>query len=514
MSTRDIAIAAPRKGFRARVRDFFCTPEVPYEIALARIMLPLVLLFVMVPRCHFARELFSTDGAPISLWDAYGTHPWVPNPSGAVAVAIHSLVILTLVTSCLGWCTRLSLILTTAGYVYLNMLEIITTMNKYSAISSNVLFLLCFSQCGSLWSIDNWLRRSRLARQGVPPEIVDQPRRFPATSRRLLQFFIAAVYIGAATTKLHVPTYFTGEQLATWMMTDYNAPNFLGSRFAMYPSLLVAFAYIALAWETLFIFIAWRGLGRIAIIGLGLLFHMMTWLTLGLWIFPLVCYSTYLSFLNENDVERIRGLLARWRARGRGVRAAVGRLLRNRKLRPLPALIPATSHGVFAAVAIATAIGGVGLEYKLDPYGIRRPQGPYGLKELDAKRVAELLAPTARIRNEDKLLYFDVGSIIVGGAVIDSRTQFRQGESMRIQCGFCPPHEDLWIECHLQDADNRVVDTVGVFLACDNLRAMFYYNLGDSILPGKYSLALRIGREEIMRRSVTILPRATSGLAN
>jgi len=322
MSTRDIAIAAPRKGFRARVRDFFYTPEVPYGIALARIMLPLVLLFVMVPRWHFARELFSTDGAPISLWDAYGTHPWVPNPSGAVAVAIHSLVILTLVTSCLGWCTRLSLILTTAGYVYLNMLEIITTMNKYSAISSNVLFLLCFSQCGSLWSIDNWLRRSRLARQGVPPELVDQPRRFPATSRRLLQLFIAAVYIGAATTKLHVPTYFTGEQLATWMITEYNAPNFLGSRFAMYPSLLVAFAYIALAWETLFIFIAWRGLGRIAIIGLGLLFHMMTWLTLGLWIFPLVCYSTYLSFLNENDVERIRGLLARWRARGASGRGA------------------------------------------------------------------------------------------------------------------------------------------------------------------------------------------------
>jgi hypothetical protein len=249
-------------------------------------------------------------------------------------------------------------------------------------------------------------------------------------------------------------------------------------------------------------------------IGLGVLFHMMTWLTLGLWIFPFVCYSTYLSFLNENDVERIRAIMARWRARGHGMRAAVGRLLKARKLRPLPALAPVASYGAFAAVAIVTAIGGVGLEYKVDPYGIRRPQGPYELKVLDRRRVAELLAPTARIRNEDKVLYFDVGSIVVGGAVIDSRTQFRQGEIMRIQCGLCPPHEDLWIECNLQDAENRVVDTVGVFLACDNLRAMFYYNLGDSTLPGNYSLVLTIAGEEIMRRSVSVLPRTTAGLAN
>jgi hypothetical protein len=512
MSTLEIAV--PREGWRTRIRDFFYTPEVPYGLALMRIALPIVLMFAMVPRWQYAREIFSTDGVPISLWAAYDTRPWIPNPSGTMAVAVHTVLLLALVTSCLGWCTRLSLILATSGYVYLNMLDIIGTMNKYSVISSHMLFLLCFSHCGAVWSIDNWLRRSRLRRQGVPPALADKPQQFPATIRRLLQFFIAAVYIGAACTKLRIPAYFTGEQLQTWMITELLAPNFLGGRFAMHPSILVAFAYICLAWETLFIFLAWRGIGRIAMIGLGVAFHTMTWLTLGLWVFPLVCFSAYLSYVNANDVERLRAVLAAWRARGRGFRSAVGRMLRGRELGNLPALAPTWNHGIFAALAVVMAVGGVGLEYKLDRYGVRRPEGPYSLHELNPGKVAEMLGPTRRLRNEDKVLLFDVGSMVVGGAVLDRRTQFHQGEIVRIQCGLVPPHDNMWITCNLHDSENRVVDTVGTFVASDVMRAMFIFDLGDYVQPGEYSLVLKIADEEIMRRPITILPKGKSNLAN
>ena len=70
-----------------------------------------------------------------------------------MAVAIASVVILTLITGCLGWCTRLSLGVCTTGYIYLNMLDIIGTMNKYTVIAGHMLFLLSFSQCGAVWSI-------------------------------------------------------------------------------------------------------------------------------------------------------------------------------------------------------------------------------------------------------------------------------------------------------------------------------------------------------------------------
>jgi hypothetical protein len=46
------------------------------------------------------------------------------------------------------------------------------------------------------------------------------------------------------------------------------------------------------------------------------------------------------------------------------------------------------------------------------------------------------------------------------------------------------------------------------------LRALFYYNIGDCVAPGDYSLVLKIAGDEIMRRPITILPRATACLAN
>ena len=65
MST--LLIAVPQDGLRARIRDFFYTPEVPYGIALARIVLPLVLLFAMVPRWYFARAVLDRRCADIAL---------------------------------------------------------------------------------------------------------------------------------------------------------------------------------------------------------------------------------------------------------------------------------------------------------------------------------------------------------------------------------------------------------------------------------------------------------------
>jgi len=266
ISTDSAAAGRATPSFLSQVRDFFYAPEASYGIALTRMLICFTLLFVMVPRWYFARELFSSDGAPITLWNAYRTYPWMPNPTGAIAVALCTIAILTLITSCIGWCTRASLIVCTLSYIYINMLDIISTMNKYTVIAGHLLFLLCFSQCGAVWSVDNWIRRSRLRRQGVPPEMADQPQRYAAVTRRLIQLFIAAVYIGAATTKLKIPAYFNGEQLQTWMITAYNVPNPMGSLFAMHPSMLTVFGYIGLAWETLFIFLCWRGIGRISML--------------------------------------------------------------------------------------------------------------------------------------------------------------------------------------------------------------------------------------------------------
>ena len=502
-------------GIRAGLREFFYAEEVPYGLALLRIVISIALLMAMVPRWPYARELYSTDGAPVPVWTVYGNPQLFPEPSGEVAVAVHSVLILALVTSCLGWCTRFSMIVTTVTYIFLNSLDTIGTMNKYSVIASHLVFLLCFSQCGAVWSLDNWFRRSRLRRAGVSEELADLPLRFPAWPRRLTQLFVGAVYIGAAFTKFKIPAYFSGEQLQTWMITSYNLPNPLGRFFEPYPAVLAIFGLVALVWECAFIFLAWRGISRIVMLAIGSTFHIMTLLTLGLWLFPVVCIGSYLSFLNEADIDWFGRLFASWRARGRGMSAAIGRMFRRREWPVLPAVAPAWAQGTFAAMAVLTACGGIALEYKLDRYGMRRPEGPYALKELDPNYAAEELRPSERVRNEDKVLLFDIGSRVLSGAVVDRRTEFRQGDLMKAECDLVPPHEDLWLTCELEDPEHRVIDTTGCTVSADSMRAIFDYNIGETMSPGNYWLVLKIGRDEIIRRSFRVLAAAKGGrLAN
>jgi hypothetical protein len=190
-------------------------------------------------------------------------------------------------------------------------------------------------------------------------------------------------------------------------------------------------------------------------------------------------------------------------------------MFRRREWPVLPAFAPAWAQGTFAAMAVLTACGGIALEYKLDRYGMRRPEGPYALKELDPNYAAEELRPSERVRNEDKVLLFDIGSRVLSGAVVDRRTEFRQGDAMKAECDLVPPHEDLWLTCELEDPEHRVIDTTGCTVSADSMRAIFDYNIGETMSPGNYSLVLKIGRDEIIRRSFRVLAAAKGGrLAN
>jgi hypothetical protein len=514
--TNSAVIETRGNAFTRAFSEIFHTAETPYRLAFVRICLSFTLFFPMLYRWYYSREIFSTDGSGISLWSIYDyPFPWL-EPNGTVVVAIHTIVILALVTSCVGWCTRLSLILASVGYTYINLLDILSTLNKSSAIASHVMFLLCFTQCGAVWSVDSWLARRRLLRQGVPPELIPAPALGPSWPRRLIQLLIATVYFSAAVTKLLVHGYFTGEHLQTWMLSTIHTPNLLGGTVALHPAIIIVGAYVTALWELLFLFLIWKPVARRIMLPLGLGFHVMTCLTLGLFIFPMICASCYAAFLSESEFDFLRRKVASGRDRlvalfGSGVRG-----LATSMADLVPTIEPAWSRGIFGAVLALTAAGGVGLEYKLDRYGLRRPEGPYKLQELSKEEVGDLLAPDRRIVPEDKVLNFDIGSIFVGGCLLDRRTTFHQGERVRVQCGLIPPHENLWIQCNLHDSQNRVVDTIGLFLTCDMLRALFYYDIGDCVAPGEYSLVLKIASDEIMRRKITILPRsgATACLAN
>lgn len=481
------ALRVPRRGLRGSVREFFLAEEVPYGLALCRMVLPPILLYVVLRRWPHAREFFSTDGASAPLANNYGYFNMLPVPSGTVAVILMTLLVVLLVTTMIGWRTRISVIGCLVIYTHLNMLDCLSTFTKYSVIASHVLLLLSFSHCGAVWSVDAWL-----ARRGATPPAA--PPRFPAWPRRLMQLLIGLIYLGAAITKIHTPTFFSGDQLRFWLMTDVNNSNPMGEQLTLYPVVVVTMAYISVVWEILFVFLAWRGHGRWIMLLLGVGFHMGTRQTLGLFIFPLVSMVTYLAFINAEDVARWRDRLARFRRRS------------DSEIAPLAPIWHQRLALAFPATLLVTAVLGVELEHQLDPYGLRRPQGPHELVEIDPDRVEAMLESNAVIRPEDLVHSLEMGEMLIGGYVVGHKRTFRQGEKLFAQCTLNPPHPDLMIECNLHDSDNRLLDRVHQVVPREAFRANFLYVLHDALAPGEYALVVRCGGQEVVRRRIVLQP--------
>ena len=485
---------------RTSISEFFFANETPYGPALVRIFLPIVLLLVIVPRWVHARELFSSDGAPAPLAWNYGFWGFLPEPSGAMAVAMMTTLVLCLVTASIGWCTRASLICCFVLYTYLNMLDSLSTMTKYSVISSHVLLLLSISNCGAVWSVDSWLKR--LSRKPDAPLL--EPPKFPAWPRRLIQLFIGIVYFGASVTKMHTPAYFSGDQLISWLMSDVNNYNPIGEYLTLYPAVIVVFGYVCIVWEVLFIFLCWNGRGRIAMLGMGVLFHCLTTLSLGLYIFPCVCISIYLAFFDENDLRRLKPVLNRIRSMIHWPVTAFERAKSVAESKAHPLLRPYRSGLAFGTLTAILILAGLEIEYLMDPYGLRRPEGPHTLKEIEPERARKMLQSVSDIQPHDKLLSFKVGKTLVNGILIDQKYDFEHGERFLAQCSFNPPHEDMWVNCDLHDSSDRVIERVGQVVARPSMRCNFVYALTDILKPGEYSLVVKNAGSEVSRRKITL----------
>lgn len=501
----------PVAAWKARVERFFFEEEVPYGLALIRMMMPVVMLFMIVPRWFVTREIFSSDGAPSQLSVGYGYGNMFPEFSGPVAVALNSLLVLASVTAAIGWRTRTSMIVTFVLYTYFCWLDAVSTTTKYTSIATHIFLLLSVSNCGAVWSVDAWLaNRKRSAWPGAPA--IERPK-FAVWPRRLIQLLIGAIYFGAALTKIQTDGFFSSDQLQAWMLTHINYRHPIGEYFSLYPALLVVFAYIVVVWEIMFIFLVWnRSFWRPVILAVGVSFHFMTSLTLGLLIFPATCYCLYLAFIDEEDIPRLFAAVRKLCRQKSWLRFAIPSIKVG--IASPPAFVRRLSPAVFATLCVAWMGAGVAWEHRLDPYGMRRPEGPHELTAIEPEIIQAMLAPTPPVRDVDKFFAIDTGTIQFGDLLVDRRSSFRHGEKMIAQCHMNAPHEDLWIEMQLLDSENRLVARKQQVAARELFRAHFQYDVTPMTEPGDYTLVIRTAGGEVLRKPISILPQARSIFGN
>ena len=192
---------------------------------------------------------------------------------------------------------------------------------------------------------------------------------------------------------------------------------------------------------------------------IGVLFHVMTSFTLGLIVFPLVMFSGYLAFLTDNDVRQLVRFFRRCVRQSKRLSHWRLAILKWRvwSVQPpagLPRFAPAAALGL---LLVACAAAGVQTEYWMDPYHLRAAGGPLELRELDDVEVQRLLAGRTPIKETDKVMAVDMGTLMAGEHLLNRREEFRQGERVTVQVTLNPPHEDMWLECSLFDADFKLL---------------------------------------------------------
>lgn len=482
--------------------EFFMAEDVPYGMALVRIVLPIVLLVGVLPRWWHVRELYSADGTPTPLWVAYGSPALLPDLPAPVAVGLFSLLVFCLITTSLGWKTRLSLVVVTVLYPAFGLLDMVSTLTKYTVLASHALLLLTLSGCGAVWSVDAWLTRSARL-----PAAVTGPPRTPVWPARLLQLLLAICYLGAAFTKMHTPAYFTGEQMLYWMLGDMNFENRFGEYLSLFPAVSVLGAYVTIVWEILFIALIWRRGWRAFALTFGVLFHVLSYFMLGLIVFPLMCIALYLVFVEREHAERAAVAIRLWLRR---FRSAQRRSALTRASAPPAWLTPQASLGAFGLLAALWSVAGIEVEHHLDVYGEQSVDGPLALAPLDPDRVGRMLGPEAAIRPQDLFFACDVGTTTLGGVLVDRRETFRTGETALLQCSLAPPHPDMWVEVSLNDAQDRVIRRFGQVIGREQLRSNFTYHFDDILKAGRYEFVVTYADTEIARRPITYEPRIVS----
>ena len=480
-----------KPGLLSSLERFFFESESPFGLALVRMFLPLAAGTPMMLRALRVREFYTTDGVPMQLSAINGWGNMLPVFSPAVAIPLFGLMLCSLLLTSIGFKTRLSLLICTPLYMYFSMLDVVSTMTKYSVITSHLLLILTVSNCGAVWSVDAWLLRKRQP-GSIPPLL-------PVWPARLGQLLFAFVYFGAAITKVHTTEFFTGAQMRYWMLSNWNYENPIGEVIAMWTPLLMISAYMALLWELMFCVLVWRPGFRLVMLGMGVFFHVMTWLTLGLYIFPAICLSGYFVFLTERDAVWLREQFHRLgleRFVSWPVQFAAAVLQR------VPAVVP--SAVCWACVAVMAAIGLAEFEVQADLYGMRASMNGMPLKTIDREVARTMIRGQRKVREQDKFFNFDIGTYSMGHQLADRASEFTYGDTILAQCNLNPPHEDLWVECQIVDDQDRTIDQFGQFVTREMMRADFTYGVGNRLLPGNYHIVLRSANKEISRRPFSI----------
>lgn len=439
---------------------FFFASESPRPLALMRVLLGLVLLCESAARWPRSIELYSSAGRPMPVFAA--AEPLAFGPD--VTVAAQTLLVLASAAVMVGWRTRLSLIAAAVLLTWLGSLDSPGTFKKYSVIQVHLAVLTACASSGSVASLDAW-RRDPTAAVRLSP-------RWP---RRLIQFLVCAIYLGAAATKVRLAEFVSGDLLEFALLDDLWGGRPLGRSLAGDGTLLQAGAAATLAFEFLFPVLVWIPKLRRPTLALAVAFHLSLHALLHLGTFSWVMLCGLIAFLDESDLRKVR-IPRFW---------------------PTPSIPAEPRPFRFApplrdTIAVAALVlGGVWVQHALDWYGVfgRTPRGTYDeipRDELDEILAAQLPAYPDYVRR------LELGEGVANFRTMGESRNFAPGTTVHALARFVRRRPRMNVAWLLVDSEGREAARIAKTLEVDVSHATAGFDLPDGAPAGRYRVVLQL----------------------
>ena len=214
-----------------------------------------------------------------------------------------------------------------------------------------------------------------------------------------------------------------------------------------------------------------------------------------------------MSFIDEEDIQKSSAWVRRQIRHFSGLKLAYSKLIEFREMMGDRPQWQTPARLAFAIAIPVVAVAGIQVEYQMDTYGERRPEGRHHLVAIEPERARLMLAPVQPQRDVDKFFAVDMGTILASDIVVNRRTSFRQGEHVIAQCSLTPPHEDMVVECKIRDSENRIVEKRVEIATREMLRVNLRFNITDDMRPGEYFMNIETAGRHVLKKKFTVLPK-------
>jgi uncharacterized membrane protein YphA (DoxX/SURF4 family) len=290
---------------------FWFRPQLPHTLAVLRIVTGLMLLYSHLVLAsdlssfvgdtawinnETARQLHDgafgfSDWGRSYLW--YLDNPlllWVHHALTIVVTACFAAGLLTRVTAPAAWFLQLMYVHRLTGHLF-GLDQIVTYSTMY----------LMLAPCGSLFSVDAWLREKLMPTLGsrrwfgwLFPTLA--PSVMANIATRLFQIHLCTIYFFGGVAKARGVTWWDGT--AMWYSAgNYEYQSLDLTWIADYPRLASALTHATLLWELSYAALVWPRLTRPLVIGLAIAMHAGIAMFLGMITFGLMMIAANMIFV-------------------------------------------------------------------------------------------------------------------------------------------------------------------------------------------------------------------------